>query len=113
MKKIGSQTAILLKQINNPNAPEKLYAKVTKRIPFNAWEVRKKHKSQQDLIATATSTINRTQVTLRTFQTKKISEIEADDTVIWKGQSYTVVDTETAENTLSLYGLDTIIYLER
>ncbi len=113
MKKIGSKTAVWLKQINNSQTPEKLYSKVTDRIPFNAWEVRKKRKSQFDIVTGATSSVNSTTLVLRTHSSKKLEGIKSDDTVIWEGLAYTVKDTEEAENTIVLHGIDLLIYLER
>lgn len=113
MKKIGSHTAVWLKQINDPHNPETLYANVTKRVSFNAWETRKKRHSQYDIVSGATSSVNNSTVILRTHLTKKLDGIKSDDTVLWEGQAYTVKDIEEAENTIVLHGLDLLIYLER
>lgn len=113
LKQIGTKTAIWIKQINNANTPETLYSKVTERVPFSARKQRSKRRSQTDLVVGATSTTNKTQITLITSQSKKLKGIQSDDTVIWDNLAYTVVDVVEAESTLSLYGSNLIIYLER
>ena len=110
MKKIGSDTAVWLKRINYG---EQLLSKTTERITFNAWLEKKYLKSQYNLLANATSSVNKTAISVRTSQYKKVKDIQTDDTVIWKGLAYTVSGVETAENTLSLHGHDLIIHLER